>query len=215
LAVPTIPCGRQTLYFFPDRLFVYDRRSVGAVAYKELHLESGDSRFIEEGAVPRDASQVGTTWKFVNRTGGPDRRFNNNRELPILLYGTVGFRSASGLNELIECSRSAAAVTFVNAEAEWQGTGVQQAAETPTKAPSANGHGSWYVVVDAPDVTVKQRASAILKKIEPGIPDSEIASYLGGGKAPTGGAMSLERANALMLALELAGIAARKYRAPS
>jgi hypothetical protein len=40
-----------------------------------------------------------------NRKGGPDRRFNNNRELPICLYGETDFRSASGLNERIHCSR--------------------------------------------------------------------------------------------------------------
>jgi len=191
LAVPTIPCGRQTLYFFPDRVFVYDRRSVGAVAYKDLRVESSNSRFIEEDSVPRDAQQVGTTWKFVNRSGGPDKRFNNNRELPILLYGAIAFGSRSGLNELIECSRSAAAATFVNAIVTWQQVGVEQPNATQRQSIPGNGKGGWYVVADAYDAAAKLRATALLKEIEPNITETEIASCLGGGTVPVGREFSL------------------------
>lgn len=46
------------------------------------------ARFIEEETPPADAAVVDQTWRQVNRKGGPDRRFNNNRELPIgRLYG--------------------------------------------------------------------------------------------------------------------------------
>lgn len=30
--------GRQTLHFFPDRVLIYDEKSVGAVSYRELQL---------------------------------------------------------------------------------------------------------------------------------------------------------------------------------
>src|SRR5262245_25306854 len=213
LTVPTIPCGRQTLYFFPDRLFVFDRRSVGVVPYAELRVEASNSRFREDGSVPRDATQVGTTWKFVNRSGGPDKRFNNNRELPILLYGEVAFKSASGLNELIECSRSGAAGTLVNAMTAWQGAVGQPAEKAKPQSASTNGTGGWYVVVDAHDAAAKQRATAVLKEIEAGITEAEITNCVGGGHASGSSEFSLERANALMRGLESAGIGARKYRA--
>ena len=55
--------------------------------------------------MPSDARIVDRTWKLVNKKGGPDRRFNNNRELPVVLYEDIYFSSKSGLNELIEISK--------------------------------------------------------------------------------------------------------------
>lgn len=64
------------------------------------------TRFIEEEAVPKDAEVVGRTWKYVNKSGGPDRRFKNNRELPICLYGEIELRSESGLNTVLMFSNA-------------------------------------------------------------------------------------------------------------
>lgn len=98
-------CGSSDFIFFPDRLLVVDKNAVGAVNYGLLKIDIRQTRFIEEGAVPEDAKVVDHTWQFVNKGGGPDRRFNNNRELPILLYEEVHFTSESGLNEVIHLSR--------------------------------------------------------------------------------------------------------------
>lgn len=112
IAVPRIPCGRETLYFFPDRVLVLTSSQVGAVSYADLRVQQSTTRFIEDGAVPRDAEVVGTTWQYVNRSGGPDRRFKNNRQLPVARYDEVHFRSASGLNELLQLSRRGAGARF-------------------------------------------------------------------------------------------------------
>lgn len=103
--VPAIPVGKQTLHFFPDRLLVFDRDGVGAVAYTDLGIEVSESRFIETDGVPKDAKVVDRTWEYVNKNGGPDKRFKNNRELPIALYDAIHFTSPTGLNELLQVSR--------------------------------------------------------------------------------------------------------------
>jgi Protein of unknown function (DUF4236) len=113
--VPTLGRGRTSLYFFPDRLLVYDSSGVGAISYAELKAQTGQAGFIEAGSVPSDAQQVGTTWRFVNRNGDPDRRFNNNRQLPILLYGKMSLSSESGLNELFQYSVPDTGVAFAAA----------------------------------------------------------------------------------------------------
>ena len=105
LSIPTIPVGRQTVYFFPDRLLVYEGNKVGAVSYSDMELDFSNSRFIETQGVPRDAKVVDHTWQYVNKSGGPDRRFKNNRKLPIALYSEIYFKSKSGLNELIQLSK--------------------------------------------------------------------------------------------------------------
>jgi hypothetical protein len=107
--------GRQTLHFFPDRVLVYDQNGVGAVGYQELRVEVGATRFIESESVPRDAEVVDRTWKYVNKSGGPDKRFKDNKELPICRYEEVTLSSQSGLNEVLQLSRCGAGSGFAEA----------------------------------------------------------------------------------------------------
>lgn len=97
--------GRQTLNFFPVRLLVYDEGRIGAVGYDELGVDVRQSRFIEDGSPPRDAKVVDQTWRYVNRNGGPDRRFANKPQLPECLYDELHFTSRTWLNEIIQVSR--------------------------------------------------------------------------------------------------------------
>jgi hypothetical protein len=71
-----------------------------------VFVENRSIRFIDEDSVPSDAVVVDRTWKFVNKNGGPDRRFNGNRELPICAYGEMSFRSESGMNCVIQYSNA-------------------------------------------------------------------------------------------------------------
>lgn len=105
IEVPCLPAGRQLLYFFPDRVLVYDRHEVGGVAYKDLKVDAAAVRFVEDGVAPSDAEVVEQTWRYVAKSGGPDRRFNNNRQLPVARYGELRLRSPSGLNEMFYVSR--------------------------------------------------------------------------------------------------------------
>ena len=107
--------GAQTLHFFPDRLLIFDARGVGAVSYARLQLIAGATRFVEDGAVPRDATVVDRTWKYVNKKGGADKRFKDNRQLPVCLYDELSIRSESGLNELLQLSRRNVVDGFIQA----------------------------------------------------------------------------------------------------
>ena len=115
VSVPVVPAGRQTLYFFPDRLLVYAPEGVGAVSYDGLEISWGESRFIESGGVPADARVIDRTWRYVNKSGGPDKRFKDNREIPIALYGVVQIGSASGLKEVFQLSRTGIGQEFEKA----------------------------------------------------------------------------------------------------
>lgn len=106
IAVPAIGAGKQTLFFFPDRLLVFENNAVGAVSYKDLNINVYVSNFIEDEGVPSDSTIVGRTWRYVNKSGGPDRRFSNNPEIPIAKYGYIDLTSNTGLNERICLSRT-------------------------------------------------------------------------------------------------------------
>jgi hypothetical protein len=111
----SIGVGRQTLHFLPDRVLIYEKNRVGAIGYKELRIDVNSSQFIEDGPLPRDAEIISKTWRYVNKSGGPDRRFNNNIELPICRYEEIKLSSNSGLNELLQLSRSGIGGAFSDA----------------------------------------------------------------------------------------------------
>ena len=73
---------------------------------------TGSTTFIENEYSPTDAQTVGSTWQYVNKDGGPDRRFNSNRQLPIMNYGVCEFKSVSGLNILLHVSSRLAVDSF-------------------------------------------------------------------------------------------------------
>jgi hypothetical protein len=99
-----LPAGRQKLYFFPNALMVYDSDGVGAISYSRLKCEVGAVAFTEEQGIPSDGQVLRHTWRYVNKKGGPDRRFSNNQELPVMRYGGIALTSDTGLNELFHTS---------------------------------------------------------------------------------------------------------------
>jgi hypothetical protein len=106
ISIPSICAGRQTLYFLPDRILVWDTNGVGAVSYEKLNVDFNETRFIESDGAPSDSRVVGHTWRYVNKSGGPDRRFNNNAQIPICIYESMLLASNSGLRELFQMSRT-------------------------------------------------------------------------------------------------------------
>ena len=100
-----VPAGRQLLAFMPDRLLVFDGGNVAGIDYGNVNLVVTQRQFIEDETPPGDAKIVGFSWRYVNKNGGPDRRFANNAQLPVALYEELHLKSSSGLNELFQCSR--------------------------------------------------------------------------------------------------------------
>lgn len=112
---PSIHVGRQVLFFMPDLVLVKDGNRYGAIGYSDLRTQFAPSNFIETGQVPADAQVVGHTWAHPNKSGGPDRRFKDNRQIPICRYEALRLSSASGLNELVEFSKTNVSQPFSQA----------------------------------------------------------------------------------------------------
>lgn len=93
-----VPCfgiklRKQALYFMPDKLLIVSAMDVGAVSYLDILLDFKKTSYVEEELVPNDAEVIGQTWLKVNKNGTPDKRFKDNRQLPICAYGTIIIRS--------------------------------------------------------------------------------------------------------------------------
>ena len=103
--IPCIPVGKQKLYFFPDKILIIEGKKVGALSYKNLGISVTNGNFIETEMKPWDGTVVDYTYKYVNKSGGPDRRFANNPRYPIMSYSYINFYGDNVFNECIMLSK--------------------------------------------------------------------------------------------------------------
>lgn len=93
-------------------------RADGAFALidlRELQISSEYRRFHEEEGVPSDSRIDGYTWAKTNKNGSPDRRFKDNYQIPICVYGNITFHSQTGVTEEYMVSNADAAQAFTEA----------------------------------------------------------------------------------------------------
>jgi hypothetical protein len=105
----------EDLYLYPGFVMVHDRDgSFALIEIDQLDLESYLVHFHEDEGVPADARVVGHTWLNANKDNTPDRRFRDNRQIPVALYGWIEFKTG-GLHEAYLVSNAEAATEFATA----------------------------------------------------------------------------------------------------
>jgi len=97
--------GRATAYFYPGFVLVSGQDDFALVDMTDLQVRGSITNFVEHGSVPSDGEAVGSTWVKANKDGSRDRRFSQNRQVPIMRYGELRFSTDAGLNELYQISR--------------------------------------------------------------------------------------------------------------
>lgn len=136
-SIPVLPSTSiGSIYFYP-RFVIYGSSLDMFEVYPmdRVSLTYKQSRFIEDGFWPSDAIRVGTTYKYVNKSGEPDRRFANNPQMPILLYGDIVIKP---FNETIEVSNCESARLFELAYQMYRDTALQSGAYVSTDSPSTS-----------------------------------------------------------------------------
>ena len=93
--------GSSDLYIYPGFVLLLNRTSghFGLVDFREINLSFSNTSFVEDESVPTDSKVIGKTWRYANKNGSPDKRFNNNHEIPMTLYNKFFLNSKSGINE--------------------------------------------------------------------------------------------------------------------
>lgn len=112
--VSSVEANGTVFHFLPDQILLFSSRRYASVQYGQLSIEVRATRFVETEPVPGDSRQVDTTWRFVNKKGGPDRRFNNNRQIPVLQYGEVTLRTNTGMRVILQASNVDKAQAFAS-----------------------------------------------------------------------------------------------------
>lgn len=84
LSVPGLICSQFELWFFPQFLLMQKSLSTfGAATYSNFRVEIKEGTLITNDYWP-NAEVVGTTWRYVNKDGSPDRRYSANEQLNII-----------------------------------------------------------------------------------------------------------------------------------
>lgn len=107
--------GRTTAYFYPGFVLISGQDDFALVDMVDLQVRGSVTNFVEHGSVPSDGESVGNTWVKANKDGSRDRRFSQNRQVPIMRYGELRFTTSAGLNELYHVSRWQPCHAFANA----------------------------------------------------------------------------------------------------
>lgn len=88
---------KEKLYILPDVILVESKKGLGAAALKDLDISVADTQFITS-TVPKDATILSYTWKYVNNNGSPDKRFKYNVQLPVCQFGLVDLSTFGGFH---------------------------------------------------------------------------------------------------------------------
>lgn len=104
VVVPTVTSGRNAICFLPDRLLVRSGKRFSDVGYEHIDVQMWSTQFVESARPPSDGLQVDTTWRYVNVKGGPDRRYRDNRQLPVMRYDYLHLVSPAGLSWQLQYS---------------------------------------------------------------------------------------------------------------
>jgi hypothetical protein len=102
------------LYVYPLFMAIVDSaKNFGLLDLREIDFEYSSQKFLEEGIIPEDAEITGKSWAKANKDGSPDRRFKENYEIPVCLYGNINIKSKTGLKEAYSFSDASKARDFV------------------------------------------------------------------------------------------------------
>lgn len=158
------------VYILPDRLIVKGKKNWGCIEYSEMHIDVGSVVFIESEAAPKDAEIIGYTWQYVNKNGSPDKRYSNNRQLPRCHYGTLNFKSPTGLDVILYISNLKNAQQFstivqkmiseaaeARAIAEQESKKLEQASTMEEMSKTENYHAVTSVLQSVQEKMVEER----------------------------------------------------------
>ncbi len=80
--------------FLPDCIYMISDSRCSAIHYEHVKWVMNMTRFVESKA-PEDSQVVDRTWQYVNKKGGPDRRFSYNPMLVVCSYGEMELNFAN------------------------------------------------------------------------------------------------------------------------
>lgn len=110
-----IYCGQQCWSFLPDKLVFSEKNKVAVFGYEQLKVVGEKKEFVV-AQVPPEGQLVRKTWRYVNQDGSRDRRFGDNPELSVMLYGLLKVSGVGGFIGQFICSDATIVDLLTNKE---------------------------------------------------------------------------------------------------
>lgn len=111
---PALQAPDRSIYFLPDLLLIEQHGRYATLPYQSLRFEAAKGSFITS-TVPPGVQPIGFTWKYRNKAGGPDKRYSDNPQIPIIETTELDFHHPSGFQFHTAFTDNAAATNFVAA----------------------------------------------------------------------------------------------------
>lgn len=99
---------KNDIYFFPDVMILTEKRKTYVVSYKDISVNYKTHDIIEHGRIAGDAEIVAYRWQYSNKDGSRDRRFSNNRKIPVCRNGQITILLPNGITIHLVGSNKAA-----------------------------------------------------------------------------------------------------------
>ena len=104
------------IFIYPGFFVMYDSPiQLGVLELSKLSISFERSQFVEQEIVPLDSKRVGEVWERSNKDGSRDKRYADNKLIPVMEYGEITFRSSSGVHEKYMISDARNAERFASA----------------------------------------------------------------------------------------------------
>jgi len=101
------------LYIYPGFVIMtmFDS-SFKIIDFRDVELDYSEQRFVEFDPVPSDTKVIDHTWQYVNKDGSPDKRYNHNPQIPIVMYCELVLKSSKDLYQSFHVSNVKVAKEF-------------------------------------------------------------------------------------------------------
>lgn len=114
VSIPTFHEAHRKVFFLPDAIAVSSGAHTTTYRYSDVNVRVSDKQFVTM-SVPHGVTPIGYTWQYVNKNGGPDRRFNDNYQIPIIDVKELDFHFPDGQQVHTAFTDSRAVDAFENA----------------------------------------------------------------------------------------------------
>lgn len=85
----------RSIYFLPDAMVISVGFQNKFFYYEDVEVNIFENRYVTS-EVPYGVQPIDYTWQYVNKNGGPDRRFNDNFQIPIIAVTELDLHFSDG-----------------------------------------------------------------------------------------------------------------------
>ena len=90
--VMQVKLNDYSLVILPEHYIIRKKSEVGIIEASNVIITKETSPYAELDDVPEDTEVLYSTWIYVNKDGSKDKRYKDNKQIPICKYGLICFQ---------------------------------------------------------------------------------------------------------------------------